>query len=142
MMNKTNKQLCIKDSIVNALQNKGINAKYQTDGKQEQIDCYIDGTSFAFFYDLEQSTLSYGIIFEPNDIVDDEQYDRIAMLFANEETPFDDCMMDEFGCIHLYGEICSDSFDQEFVDSIVNSVANQDGVIAELKNISYIWEEN
>ena len=140
-MAKTNIEMQTKENVLSLLKNKGYSPKYMQDGEQEQIDCIIGGTSFAIFYEINDCVIGYCIIFEPNEPITDTGYEDIVKLFSKEKTPFEDCIKDEFGAIHLYGEIYAENCLEEFVNSIIETIEKKDGIVAKLKEISYIWED-
>ena len=139
-MTKTNRKLKVKDSILSLLTQKGYFPNYSDEEDAVQIDCIIAGTSFAFFYEQDKSYMGYGVVFEPDDPVSDDEFDLLKQDFAKEKTPFSDCLKDEFGLIHLYGEISSEDCSEEFVDKIIKTIEKKDGIVAKLKSISFIWE--
>ena len=139
-MTKTNRKLKVKDSILSLLTQKGYFPNYSDEEDAAQIDCIIAGTSFAFFYELDKSDMGYVVIFEPDAPVSDDEFDVLQQDFAKEKTPFSDCLKDEFGLIHLYGEISSEDCSEEFIDKIVKTIEKKDGIVAKLKSISVIWE--
>ena len=141
MTKKLNKELGLKDRISKILLKKGYFPRCTLEEGQEQIDCVISGTKFAFFYALNDSDIGYDVVFEPDTPVSGELFDTYAEELRNEKAPFTDLLVDEFGLIHLYGEIGSDEYTDEFVEGIVQTLERTDGIVAKLKNISYIWED-
>lgn len=139
-MPKTNRDLKVKDSILSLLTQKGYLPNYSDEDDVIQIDCIIAGTSFAFFYEPDESYVGYGVIFEPDYPVSDDQFDLLKQDLAKEKTPFSDCLKDEFDLIHLYGQISSKDCCEEFVDKIIKTIEKKDGIVAKLKSISFIWE--
>jgi hypothetical protein len=140
-MGKLNRELNFKDSIIETLKSRGYSASYTEEDTNAQIDCKINGTSFAFFYNLDEDVLCFVIIFEPNEAIVEEECDKFAKALEEEQTPFGDCLLDEFGCIHLYGEVVSEDYCEDLVNNIIDAIEKEDGVVASLKSISYVWEE-
>jgi hypothetical protein len=119
---KSNREMNFKDSIIEALKCRGYSAFYNEEGENGQIDCRINGTSFAFFYNLTEDRLCFDIIFEPNETINEVECKKFAKDLEEEQTPFSDCMLDEYGCLHLYGEVVNDEYCEGLVNNIVDTI--------------------
>ena len=123
------------------LKNRGYSAEYSEDGKNVQIDCKINGTNFSFFYDLDEDELCFSIIFEPKEKIGEVDVSNFEKTLEEEKTPFSDCILDEWGCIHLYGEVLFEEYCECLVNDIVDTIENEHGIVANLKEVSYVWED-
>ena len=111
-------------------------AFYEEDGTVfEQVDCVIDGVSFAICTDDELDELWFTIIFEPERDIDEDEMAKIEGLDMG---VFCDLLFADDGTVHFS---VNAGFDcpLDFAEEIVASINNPDGAIQYLKSISYVW---
>lgn len=111
-------------------------AFFEDDGEvYEQVDCIIDGVSFAISPDDEDDTLWFSIIFEPDITIDE---DEMAKIEAMEKGVFDELIFAEDGTVHICRATPND-VSVDFSNDIIESITNPNGAIQYLKSISYVW---
>ena len=113
----------------------GFKPKYKY--PETQLDCIINGMSFAIYGD-DTPTFGFGCIFEPNEELTDEEMDNISNLFKNEDIPFDYLHFTE-DTVCVESEIPIADFSEELMGWIVDSLSSDTGVLSLLKSKSHIW---
>ena len=86
-------------------------------------------------------TVGYGVIFEPQEEIGDDEFFAIVEALRCEQQPFDNLMEDEDGLVHLEGEVDVEDFTAELLKAILETLNKEDGAISKLKAHSYVWEE-
>ena len=140
-MAKAKKYLNLDKMVMTALQDWGYKPEIEEDDEGTQVDCLINGTSVAVYYGVDSETVGYGIIFEPQEEIDDDTFFAIVEGLKSEEQPFDNLMEDEDALLHLEGEVDLEDFTEDFLKFVVDVIERKDGAISKLKAVSYVWEE-
>lgn len=127
--------------VLQTFEKLGYKTELEEDDEGVQIDALINGTSFAVYYGEETGTVGYGVIFEPQEEISDDEFFAIVEALRCEQQPFDNLMEDEDGLVHLEGEVDVEDFTAELLKAILETLNKEDGAISKLKAYSYVWEE-
>lgn len=127
--------------VLQTFEKLGYKTELEEDDAGVQIDAIINGTSFAVYYSEESGTVGYGVIFEPMQEINDDDFYAIVEALREEATVFDGFMEDEEGLLHLEGEVDVEDFTEELLKSALETLHRENGAISKLKAHSYVWEE-
>ena len=117
---------------------------YYYDEDEIQVNCIINGTSFAIFCDDtgESDTFGLGIIYEVIEEYSEEEIDKIMDSFESADVPFKYLhYFEEENSFHVETEMLLDEFSKEALIEIVDAINSEDNILNTIKKISYIWEE-
>lgn len=140
-MAKAEKYLQLDAFVAQTLGALGYKTELEEDEDGTQIDSLINGTSFAVYYGADSETVGYGVVFEPQEEIGDEEFYAIVESLRCEQQPFDNLMEDEEGLLHLEGEVDIEDFTEELLKAIVETLTREKGAVSKLKALSYVWEE-
>ena len=140
-MSKAEKYLQLDELVIQTLGALGYKTEKEEDEDGTQIDSLIQGASFAVYYGGESETVGYGVIFEPQEEISDDDFYAIVEALRCEQQPFDNFMEDEDGLLHLEGEVDIEDFTEELLKAIVETLTREKGAVSKLKAVSYVWEE-
>lgn len=127
--------------VLQTFEKLGYKTELEEDDAGVQIDAIINGTAFAVYYSEESGTVGYGVIFEPMQEINDDDFYAIVEALREEATVFDGFMEDEEGLLHLEGEVDVEDFTEELLKSALETLHRENGAISKLKAHSYVWEE-
>lgn len=120
------------------LNSLGYSPKHNYD---DQLDCIINGISFAIYGSDDGKTFGFGCIFEPaTDKYADGFFEELQVNFEGKYAPFQNLLMSDDGFIHLVGE--SDIYNDSLIDDVVRALSAEEYVANVIKAKSYVWEEN
>jgi hypothetical protein len=120
------------------LSSLGYSPKHNYD---DQLDCIINGISFAIYGSDDGKTFGFGCIFEPaTDKYADSFFEQLQVNFEGKYAPFQNLQMSDDGFIHLEGE--SDIYNDSLIDDVVRALSAEEYVANVIKAKSYVWEEN
>jgi hypothetical protein len=120
------------------LNSLGYSPKHNYD---DQLDCIINGISFAIYGSDDGKTFDFGCIFEPaTDKYADGFFEELQVNFEGKYAPFQNLQMSDDGFIHLEGE--SDIYNDSLIDDVVRALSAEEYVANVIKAKSYVWEEN
>lgn len=119
------------------LSSLGYSPKHNYD---DQLDCIINGISFAIYGSDDGKTFGFGCIFEPaTDKYAESFLEELKARFDGKYAPFQNLLMCEDGFLHLEAE--NNEYTDSLIDAIVNSLLDTDGVASAIKAESYVWED-
>ena len=101
----------------------------------DQVDCVIDGVSFAICLDDEVDEVWFTVIFEPDRDIDG---DEIAKIEELDMGVFSDLLFAADGTVN-FGVNAGFDCPLDFAEEIVASINYPDGALQYLKSISYVW---
>lgn len=120
------------------LNSLGYSPKHNYD---DQLDCIINGISFAIYGSDDGKTFGFGCIFEPEtNKYADGFFEELQVNFEGKYAPFQNLQMSDDGFIHLEGE--SDIYNDSLIDDVVRALSAEEYVANVIKAKSYVWEEN
>ena len=105
-----------------------------------QLNCIINGISFAIYGSDDGETFGFGCIFEPAaDKYAEGFLEELKARFDGKYAPFQNLLMCEDGLLHLEAEI--DEYTDLLIDEIVNALLDPEGVASAIKKKSYVWAD-
>ena len=107
----------------------------------DQLDCIINGISFALYGSEGDESFGFGCIFEPAaDKYSDGFFEELQANFDGKYAPFQNLLMSDDGFIHLEGEC--DVYNDNLIDDVVKALRSEEHVASAIKAKSYVWEED
>ena len=114
-----------------------------TDDDHIEFDCNIAGVKFSF-YPIEDEVFGYSAEFNLKEELstgEREHLERIYMQTDTDDVIFENFHVDgKFVC--LSSAFTCDFYPEDFIESSIKQLTDTEGIVAELKSKSYIWEEN
>ena len=141
-MNNTITLKEISKQSFNTLVKYGYSPKY-TDDERTEFDCNIGGVKFSF-YPIEDEVFGYSAEFNLKEELSVDERERLENLYM--QTDADDVIFENF---HIDGKLVClssaftcDFYPEDFIESSIKQLTDAEGIVAELKSKSYVWEEN
>ena len=107
----------------------------------DQLDCRINGISFAIYGSEEDESFGFGCVFEPaEDAYADGFFEEVEAGFCGRYAPFQSFLLCDDGTLHLEGE--SDTYTDSLIDAVVFALLSDEGIAATVKARSYVGEDN
>ena len=131
----------ISEQSFDKLVKNGYSPKY-TDDERIEFDCNIGGVKFSF-YPIEDEVFGYSAEFNLNEELLADERERLENLYMQTDT--DDVIFENFhidgALVCLSSAFTCDFYPEDFIESSIKQLTDTEGIVAELKSKSYVWED-